>query len=46
LAQTAQAAPPVPQVAAAEVWHWPLLSQQPFGHDAASQTHTPAALQA
>jgi hypothetical protein len=31
----------VPQVAAAEVWHWPLLSQQPFGHEAASQTQLP-----
>jgi len=44
VAQAMQAAPPVPQVAEAEVWHWPLLSQQPFGHDAASQTHLPCAL--
>jgi hypothetical protein len=44
LAQATQAAPPVPQVAAAEVWHCPLLSQQPLGHEAASHTHLPWAL--
>jgi hypothetical protein len=33
-----QAAPPLPQVEFAEVRHWPLLSQQPFGHEVASQT--------
>jgi hypothetical protein len=34
----------VPQVGAAEVWHCPLLSQHPFGHDAASHTQVPWAL--
>jgi hypothetical protein len=33
-----QAAPPLPQVEFAEVRHWPLLSQQPLGHEVASQT--------
>ena len=36
------AAPPVPQVAVLDVWHWPLLSQQPVEHDVPSQTHLPA----
>ncbi len=40
-AQTAHAAPPVPQVALPEVWHWPLESQHPDGHDLASHTHLP-----
>jgi hypothetical protein len=35
------AAPPVPQVAVPEVWHWPLESQHPDGHDVASHTHLP-----
>ena len=34
----------MPQAAAAEVWHWPLLSQQPLGQEAASQTQVPWAL--
>jgi hypothetical protein len=34
----------VPQVGVAEVWHCPLLSQQPFGQEAASQTQVPWAL--
>lgn len=40
--QTAQLAPPVPQVGLLEVWHLPLESQQPFGHDVALQAHLPA----
>jgi len=44
VAQATQAAPPVPQVVVPDVWHWPFLSQQPFGHEAASQTHCPCAL--
>jgi hypothetical protein len=24
-----------------EVWHWPLLSQQPLGHEVALQTQAP-----
>ena len=40
------AAPLVPQVAVAEVRHWPVESQQPFGHEAALQTQAPCALQA
>ena len=39
--QEAQAAPPVPQVALLEVWHLPLVSQQPFGQELALQTHLP-----
>ena len=31
----------MPQVVVPEVWHWPFLSQQPLGHEAASQTHCP-----
>ena len=41
--QTAQAAPPVPQVIAAGIWQTPLASQQPFGQDIASQTQAPFA---
>ena len=44
VAQATQAAPPVPQVVVPEVWHWPFLSQQPLGQEAASQTHCPCAL--
>jgi hypothetical protein len=44
VAQAAQAAPPVPQVVVPEVWHWPFLSQQPLGQEAASQMHCPCAL--
>lgn len=39
--QTAQLAPPVPQVGLLEVWHLPPVSQQPFGHELALQTHLP-----
>lgn len=39
-----QAAPPMPHVALAEVWHWPFASQQPEGQDVASQTHLPCVL--
>jgi hypothetical protein len=39
--QAAQAAPPVPQVPLLEVWHLPLVSQQPFGQEVALQTHLP-----
>jgi hypothetical protein len=46
VAQAVQLAPPVPQVALAEVRHWPLESQQPFGQDVALQTQAPCALQA
>ena len=40
-----QAAPPVaPQwVVSIVVWHWPLPSQQPVGHEVASQTQVPVA---
>jgi hypothetical protein len=41
VAQAAQAAPPVPQVALVDVWHLPLESQQPFGQEVALQTHLP-----
>ncbi len=41
VAQPLQAAPPVPQVAVAEVWHCPFESQQPFGQEAASHTQVP-----
>jgi len=44
VAHAVQAAPPVPQVWTPESWQTPFLSQQPFGHDAASQTHAPCAL--
>ena len=27
-----------------DVWHWPFLSQQPFGQELASQTHCPCVL--
>jgi hypothetical protein len=41
--QTAQAAPASPQAAAVSaVWQAPFSSQQPVGHDLASQTQTPA----
>ena len=40
-----QATPPVPHVPLPEVWHFPELSQQPDGHDVASQTHLPCVLQ-
>ena len=46
MAQAAHALPPVPQVAVAGVRHWPLESQQPFGHEDGVQTHAPCALQA
>jgi len=49
LAQPLQVAPPVPQDVvdcAAYASHVPVAVQQPAGHDAASQTHWPAALQA
>ena len=36
----------MPQVPALEVRHWPLESQQPFGHDVALQTHLPLPSQA
>jgi hypothetical protein len=42
--QAAHATPPVPQVAAADVWHLPLASQQPLGHVFASHTHLPCEL--
>ena len=32
-------APPTPQVPFALVWHWPMESQHPFGHEVASHTH-------
>jgi hypothetical protein len=38
----AHAAPLMPQVVTLDVWHCPLASQQPLGHDVASQTHLPA----
>lgn len=38
------AAPPIPHVAKPEVWHFPVPSQQPEGHDVASQTHLPCVL--
>jgi hypothetical protein len=44
VAQATQAAPPTPQVGVPEVWHWPFLSQQPLGHEAASHTHCPCGL--
>ncbi len=39
--QGAQAAPPFPQAVVVGVSHWPLESQQPFGHELALQTHAP-----
>jgi hypothetical protein len=39
--QLTHAAPPVPQVPSALVWHCPVLEQQPLAHDEALQTHTP-----
>jgi hypothetical protein len=39
--QGVQATPPVPQVGVLDVWHLPLESQQPLGHDDALQTHLP-----
>jgi hypothetical protein len=39
VAQPTQATPPVPQVVVPDVWHWPFLSQHPFGQEVASQTH-------
>ena len=41
-AHAAHAAPLIPQVVTVDVWHWPLASQHPSGHDVASQTHLPA----
>lgn len=35
------AAPPTPHVALADVWQTPVLSQQPFGQEVASQTQLP-----
>jgi len=45
LVQPLHAAPPTPQVLVPEVWHLPLLSQQPLGQEVASQMHIPWALQ-
>ena len=39
--QGLQAPPPFPQAAEVGVWHWPLESQQPEGHELALQTHAP-----
>lgn len=40
--QSAHAEPAPPQACwALPAWQWPVASQQPVGHDAASQTHTP-----
>jgi hypothetical protein len=44
VAQIAHATPPVPHVPFPEAWQRPLLSQQPLGHEVASQTHLPAPL--
>ena len=33
-----QATPAIPQVPFADVWHLPVASQHPFGHDVASHT--------
>jgi hypothetical protein len=43
VAQALHAAPPTPQVALADVWQAPLLSQHPLGQDVASQTQLPCA---
>jgi hypothetical protein len=34
----------MPQAVLLDAWHWPLESQQPPGHEFASQTHLPCAL--
>ena len=34
-----QLAPPTPHALLLDAWHWPLASQQPLGHEAASHTH-------
>jgi hypothetical protein len=45
VAHATHAMPPVPHEPFAEVWHLPELSQQPLGHEVASQTHAPLPLQ-
>jgi hypothetical protein len=41
LAHGVQAAPPTPQVALVDVWHCPLVSQHPLGHEVALHEHFP-----
>jgi hypothetical protein len=41
--QLTQATPPVPQLVRLDVWHLPLLSQQPLGQLVAVHVHVPLA---